>query len=223
MSGPYDPPPVVNPYAPPEASLEEARPSGVPADLTEAERIRRLYLNHEWSIRSLGGLHLIGAVFYIVVVIGVVVEGIRGRGGAGDVPSSLPAIGIFGLVFLGGIGFNVALGLGLRGLKNWARWLEVVIIGLFLLARVLMFGLIAVGGAGMVFGLLPLVMPVLILGYVLYLLLSAKGRVVFSPDYQEIIALTPHVKYKTSCLVKGLLWFLLALIVFGVAAAIFTG
>ena len=46
--------------------------------------------------------------------------------------------------------------------------------------------------------------------YILYLLLSSKGAMVFSTEYKEIIARTPHVKYRTSCIVWG------ALIVLGV-------
>ncbi len=42
----------------------------------------------------------------------------------------------------------------------------------------------------------------LIYTYVLYLLLSSKGTMVFSPGYQAIIPQTPHVKYKTSWIVK---------------------
>ena len=43
---------------------------------------------------------------------------------------------------------------------------------------------------------------VLIVGYILYLMLSEKGSVVFSPAYKEIIARTPHIKYRTSLILK---------------------
>jgi hypothetical protein len=42
---------------------------------------------------------------------------------------------------------------------------------------------------------------------VLYLMLSRKGAVVFSDEYKQVIAQTPHIKYKTSVVV----WILLAL------------
>jgi hypothetical protein len=46
---------------------------------------------------------------------------------------------------------------------------------------------------------------------------------VFSDEYHEIIAQTPHIKYRTSIIVKIFLFFLLALIAFGVVAFLFTG
>jgi len=45
----------------------------------------------------------------------------------------------------------------------------------------------------------------LIHGYILYLYWGTKGRKVFSPEYKQIIAGTPHVKYKTSIII----WILL--------------
>ena len=53
--------------------------------------------------------------------------------------------------------------------------------------------------------------------YMLYLLLSKKGTMVFSPEYKEIIAQTPHMKYKTSPVV----WIALGLIVAVIVSMIF--
>lgn len=58
--------------------------------------------------------------------------------------------------------------------------------------------------------------------YFLYLLLGKKGRMVLSEPYREVIAATPHIRYKTSIVV----WILLALLVVAVvvgAAAVFRG
>ena len=52
--------------------------------------------------------------------------------------------------------------------------------------------------------------------YMLYLLLSKKGTMVFSPEYKEIIAQTPHMKYKTSPVV----WIALGLIVAAIVSMI---
>ena len=49
----------------------------------------------------------------------------------------------------------------------------------------------------------------------LYLLLSAKGKVIFSPQYQEVLKATPHIVYKTSKIVVVL--GVLLLIVFALA------
>ncbi len=39
--------------------------------------------------------------------------------------------------------------------------------------------------------------------YILYLLLSKKGSMVFSSEYRRIIERTPHIQYRTSWIVKG--------------------
>lgn len=65
-------------------------------------------------------------------------------------------------------------------------------------------------------GLLSFPVGTLINGYILYLLLSAKGKMVFSSEYGEVIAATPHIKYRTSIII----WIFVALIVLGIAAAI---
>ena len=54
-------------------------------------------------------------------------------------------------------------------------------------------------------GLLGFPVGTLISAYILYLLLSAQGTMVFSSEYQQIIAETPHVKYQSSKAVKWIL------------------
>ena len=68
-----------------------------------------------------------------------------------------------------------------------------------------------------VLGLIQIPIGTIINGYVLYLMFSDKGKVVFSPEYQEIREATPEVKYKTSMIV----WVFLAILVvlLGVALA----
>ena len=85
-------------------------------------------------------------------------------------------------------------GWGVRSLRPWGRILGCVL---------------------SVIGLLGFPIGTLINGYILYLFLSKKGRTIFGPDYQDIVAATPHVKYRTSILV----WVFVALLVGLVALA----
>jgi len=113
-------------------------------------------------------------------------------GGAGAVITVL-------LVVLG-VGQLLA-GWGVRALRSWGRTVGCV--------------LSAIGLHGFPIG-------TLINGYILYLFLSKKGRTIFTPAYQDVIAATPHVKYRTSVLVWIFLALLIGLILFGVLGA-FTG
>lgn len=104
-----------------------------------------------------------------------------------------------GLVFAGVLQTIVAV--GLQRLRRWARVISILL---------------------SVLGLLAFPVGTLINGYILFLMLSAKGSMVFSDHYQEVIHQTPHIKYKTSPIVKifGLL-LLLALVV--IVAIAFVG
>jgi len=85
-------------------------------------------------------------------------------------------------------------GWGVRALRRWGRVLGCVL---------------------SVIGLLGFPIGTLINGYILYLFLSKKGRTIFAPEYQDVIAATPDVKYRTSIVV----WIVLGLLVALVAAA----
>jgi len=101
---------------------------------------------------------------------------------------------------LAGVGAGqIVVGVGLRRLRSWARIPTGILSGL---------------------GLLGFPMGTLINGYILYLIFCQKGATVFSDDYKQVIAETPHIKYRTSIIVwifLGLLFFLIvfALIAFG--------
>lgn len=69
------------------------------------------------------------------------------------------------------------MGFAIRRFKPWSRWVAVILT---------------------VPGLFKFPVGTLISGYIIYLLLGRKGTMVFSASYQEIIAATPHIKYKTS-------------------------
>jgi hypothetical protein len=201
---PPDPSPELNPYAPPEANLGEMPvPS---ADLAEAEAIRRKHIAQETSIKSLGSLQLLGGSLLLLVLAGFLAATIvPGPGRSGLVMYGMAAY----LALLAAISF--ALGFGLRNLRPWARWITAVLIMLSLLASIVSLAVEGVAG-GQAAGIgARFVGSAIIPVYILHLLLSAKGSMVFSPEYQTIIARTPHVKMKTSWLVKGCLIVLVAL------------
>lgn len=92
------------------------------------------------------------------------------------------------------------VGLGLRNLKPWSRIVGAVLAGL---------------------GMLAFPFGTLINGYILYLLLCKKGRMVFSEEYKKVIAATPHIKYRTSVLVWIILIiFILAMVLLFVGTAV---
>jgi hypothetical protein len=153
--------------------------------------IRRQYLSHEASVKSMGTLYFLGSI--ILTISGVMnLLTISSKSG-----------GIFGVVmaalFLGLAALQFWLGRGLRRLDGGVRIVAIVFAAI---------------------GLLGFPIGTLISGYFLYLLVSQKGQMVFSPQYQDIIAATPHVKYKTSVVVWILLGLVVLLVVFGIGAAL---
>jgi hypothetical protein len=162
---------------------------------SEAEDVRNDHIKHEASVKAVGFLYLLGASFMLFASLmfffGFTQAAPRGDGlvGAG-----------FGVVMLLIGLLQLAVGLGLRRLKSWAR----VIAGVFS----------GIGLLGFPFG-------TIINAYILYLLLSAKGRMVFSDEYQDIIAKTPEIKYRTSIVVWIVLGVLILLILGSVAIALF--
>ena len=138
----------------------------------------------------------VGVLYYLAGG-GLTVGSIAGLAGAPDAGGGAVALLMlaFGVAWL-------AAAWGLRALKSWARIVACVLSGI---------------------GLLGFPIGTLINGYILYLLLSKKGRMVFSPEYQEVIAATPHVKYKTSIIVWIFLALILALIVLGIGVSMIGG
>ena len=58
-------------------------------------------------------------------------------------------------------------------------------------------------------------------GCVLYLIFSAKGKMVFSDEYRAVIEQTPDIKYRTSVIVWIVLGLILVIIAFGLFGAFF--
>ena len=178
--------PGMNPYAVPSVVDANLAGSG------SAETIRKRYLSHEASVKSIGLLYWIGGVFgalatiaYLILAVGLLTKG-----------DPTGVITLLLAVFMGGISaFQIALARGLRHLQPWSR------IGTIVLSAI---------------GLLGFPIGTLISAYILYLVGSQKGVYVFSPEYKQIIAATPHLKYKTSIVV----WILLGLVIAVIALAI---
>ncbi|PAY20383.1 hypothetical protein CKO51_05960 [Rhodopirellula sp. SM50] len=188
---------ALNPYAP-TSNVSEIEGLGE----SDVESYRRRYLSHEASIKSIGFLYLIPGVLLLVFFVGMLgvaavsllVDG-NGLQGMGLVEAAL-VVGIYG-----GLGsVQIYTGLGLRRFKIAARRLATVF---------------------SVFGLLIFPFGTLINGYILYLLQSQKGKVVFSESYQDAIRRTPHIKYRTSLIVKVLVVILIAVMSLGIAAMFF--
>lgn len=166
---------------------------------SDVEAYRRRYLNHEASVKSIGTLYMLGAIF--MVPMGVIAVG-AALFGAGDDPAGSAVFAVVGALY-GGLGLLQGfVAVGLRRLRNWARIVAIVF---------------------SVIGLIAVPVGTLISAYFLYLLVSEKGRIVFSDEYQRVIEQTPHIVYKTSVVVWILLILLIALISFGLVAAVVTG
>lgn len=178
----------LNPYATPTTPAAAAGST----DLS-VEAIRRAHLTHETNVKSFGLLYYLGGVIMLLAGIGMIIGGIAsGNSGGADGVGVAFFLGL-GVLYLimGSLQFSV--GGGLRKLNSFGR----------------------IGGT--VFGALGLLgIPVgtLISAFLLYLLWSEKGKMVFSDEYKDVLAATPHIKYKTS---------IVSWIVLGIVLLLFLG
>ncbi|WP_395737689.1 hypothetical protein [Prosthecobacter sp.] len=170
-----------------------APPQSRLVDESSPEAMRRAMLRHESEIRGVGAMFgLIGAVLLLPALIqgGELVSG-RFRGNDFAI----------WLVILASASAALCLGAGLRRLKPWARVPVAVISGILLLVSI------------------PTVVGPTMNGYVLWLMLSEKGRIVMSPGYERIVGLTPEVKTRFS-IVSILFIVLLVLFVLSILVAL---
>lgn len=163
------------------------------------EAMRKEYLTHEASTKSIGTLYLLAGVLLILagILFGIGTISFALSQTTSSI-KSLPTFVLMTLLFLGMGAIQIAVARGLWGLKTWARNTATVFAAI---------------------GLIGFPLGTLINGYFLYLLHSKKGEVVFSDEYKNVIAETPHIKYKTSVAV----WVFLFLLVGFVVAAIVMG
>ncbi|WP_442507873.1 hypothetical protein SH528x_006814 [Novipirellula sp. SH528] len=188
------PDPVTNPYVPTSDMSSVAQVVG-----NDPESIRRHYLSHEASVKSIGTLYLLGAIIMIPVGFFIMLAPLFSQQ---EELGIRVVMGVMGLLYLSlGLlqGFTAV---SLWKLRPWARIVAIVL---------------------SVIGLIGFPIGTLISAYFLYLLLSEKGQMVFSPGYQQVVAQTPHIKYKTSIIVWIFLGLLICLIAFGVIAAVAGG
>jgi hypothetical protein len=222
----FDPVGEVNPFQAPRAHIGERAMAGEFETDTEAEIIRRAHIGHEASIKSIGLLNYLGAVFggiatvcLVLIGLGLVPMSQRAADPNAPPPEAMRIVFLgIALVYLVLTVLNAAMGYGLRHLQVWARWTTVVFTVLGLIYTLLVSAVAALTNP--IVGLISLLFGSLIPGYILYLMVSAKGGVVFSPEYKLVIAKTPHVKYKTSLIVKIFVGLLLFVFLLGVIVAI---
>lgn len=189
--------PSLNPYAP---TSHVSDTEGIESDV---ETFRRQYLAHEASIKSIGFLYLIPGILFctifVLTVAGLVTALLSGR--ANNIGEDEILGFVIGMITYGGLGsLQLYSGWGLRRFNHGAKRLAVVL---------------------SVIGLLLFPVGTVINGYFLYVLLGQKGKVVFSDEYQDAIRKTPHIKYRTSIIVKVFVGLLVALIGLGLVAALF--
>lgn len=188
----------INPYAPPQ-TLEPGSDSSA-----EFEQLRKAHLGHEASVKSAGILYWISAVglvimggFWLSLVASAASASTPEADGTGVV--IVAAIGV--LLLSVGV-FQFWVGNGLRKFRQSARIPTGILSGI---------------------GLIGFPLGTLINAYILYLVFSKKGSMIFSDRYKEIMAATPHLKYRTSTaswIVLGILvLLLLTLIGYGIYSA----
>lgn len=154
--------------------------------LSDAEEVRKAHINHEASIRSVGLLYYLGTLGLGIAAVGQIM--------------TFDSMQV-GLSFL-----LVALFAGLAWLYYW--------IGTGL--RKLNKNVSIVAGLFALLGLLSFPVGTIINGYILYLLFSEKGKLVFSEEYHQVIEATPHIKYRTPVII----WIFLALLILVIGAAV---
>jgi hypothetical protein len=179
-----------------------------PESNTEAESIRKEHINTEASVKAVGTLY-----YLVCLLLCVSLYGILSNGGSGAMVD-LPLIAIIILLF-----FTAR---GIRRFKPWTRFMFGIVSGIAVLFS-LCSGIYLLSQRQTISGpgLLGMALGLLIHGSILRLAFGKKGRMVFSEFYKEIIAATPHVKYKTSKLVWILLGILVAIFAGVIAIALF--
>ncbi|GAA5122349.1 hypothetical protein JIN84_09860 [Luteolibacter yonseiensis] len=168
-----------------------------PSQDGEAELIRKEHLKTEASIKSIGILYYLGSIGILVIALSMLMAS-----GSGETDNTgvVGAAELTGVALLGALAvFQFVTGMAVRKFKTWAR--------------------IAVGILSGI-GLLGFPVGTIINGYILYLIFSKKGQMVFSERYKEIIAATPHLRYKTPKVVWIVLGVIVAIVVVTIAASV---
>ncbi|TWT54028.1 hypothetical protein Pla22_16630 [Rubripirellula amarantea] len=186
---------AVNPYA------ATSNVGSATQGAEDVEVYRRQYLQHEASVKSVGMLYYLSAMLLIFVGGLMAALAFAGPGNGGQNPTPTVLIVVLGAVYLGLGLFQFFVARGLRRFESWARIATVVL---------------------SIIGLLAFPIGTLISAYVLYLMLSEKGQIVFSDWYQQVMERTPHIKYKTSIIVWVFVALLASIVIVALIAAVGT-
>ena len=184
-----------NPYAISAGSMAAAINPDADSDV---DSIRKKYLSHEASVKSIGLLYWLGGIFLALMSIGYFVAGMIALANSQSIGPGI-FLSLLALFFGSFAVFQIFVAQAIGKLKPWSRIASTVISCI---------------------GLLGFPLGTLINGYFLYLLQSKKGEYIFSQEYQQVIAATPHIKYKTSIIVWILLGLLVGLLCVGIVAAL---
>lgn len=149
-----------------------AKVEDVVAPTGEAHAIRTEHIKREAEIRSIGSLYYIGGAGLCLAAFGLMSS--YGTPVRNPRAAFAPLLLVICLI---GAGASFFVGAALRKFRPWARIVGIVFAAL---------------------GLLGFPLGTMINVYILYLLLSEKGRRIFQSDYADIVTATPDVKYKTS-------------------------
>jgi hypothetical protein len=155
---------------------------GLPLVSSAAEEMRKAYLKHESSVKSISLLYFLAGFAFLFGGVGILAATIGEEASGGELAGGM----VVALAFSAGF---IALGASLRRLRRWTRIPIGIISGI---------------------GLLGFPVGTLIHGYILYLVFSEKGKMVFSEEYRDVMRQTPHIKYRTSVVV----WVILGILVF---------
>ncbi len=142
------------------------------SDTRPVVAIRQQHLSHEASVQSIGMLYLLACLLCSLSSVIFLIQ-VRMQ----NAPEAVMVLGTVLLMVGIGLGF---IGVGVRRLQGWTR----IPVTLF-----------------SVLGLFLVPLGTIINGYILYLIYSSRGTVVFSDEYKEVIRQTPDIKYRTSVIV----------------------
>jgi len=164
--------------------------------LGSATAIREEHIKHEASVKAIGWFNFLMAAIFAGLAF------VTFRDGGGIAAASI-AVCFAVLVAVAGY--------GVRKLFPWGRWLNVAMYGFMVVSA---FAALATGGG---FG--GLLIPI----FVLIALLGRKSKMVFSPEYKEIIAATPEIKYRSPRWIYVLLGLLVLVLVIILVAVLALG
>jgi len=172
-----------NPYAPPETSSDQTE--------SPAESTRRLHINTEATIKSLGTIYIVGGILLVLSSLRLL-SNFQTSGNSVEDSGFIIGATIPPLIL-------IFLGFRIRKLKKIA---------------------VIIGGLLQIITLFAVPVGTLIGSLIIWTVFNKKGRYVVTPEYKEIIAETPHIKYRTS-IITWILLAILILLLIGIAVMVF--